>query len=72
MSHLGLSQLLDFINLFTGEKIQVADNVRAVPFILLPNGRQQQPRVPVATLVTAEKTAASRLILETKIDKRFA
>lgn len=38
MSHLGLSQLFDFINLFIGQEVQVADNVRAVPFILLFNG----------------------------------
>lgn len=71
MSHLGLSQLLDFINLCIGQEVQVADNVRAVPFILLLKGLQQQTRVPVATPVTAEKMAASHFILETKIDRKF-
>lgn len=69
MSHLGLSQLFDFINLFIGQEVQEADNVRAVPFILLFNGLQQQMRVPVAILVTAEKMAASCFVLEEKLTK---
>lgn len=67
MSHLRLSQLFDFINLLIGQKVQVADNVRAVPFILLLHGLQQQLRVPVAILVTAGKMATSCFILGKKI-----
>lgn len=71
LPNLGLCQLLNFSNLFIGQEVQVTDNVRAVPFILLFNGLEQQMRVPVARPVTAEKMAASCLSLGTKIDKRF-
>lgn len=65
MSYLGFSQLFDFLNLFVRQEVQVADNVRAVPFILLFNGLQQQMRVSVAILVTAGKTATPLFILGT-------
>lgn len=66
MSHLGFSQLFYFLNLFIRQEVQVADNLWAVPFILLFNGLQQQVGVPVAIPVTAEETATSCFILETK------
>lgn len=67
LSHLGFSQLFDFLDLFIWQEVQVAHNVRAVPFILLFNGLQQQVRVPVAILVTAEETATPCFILGTNI-----
>lgn len=65
MPHLGFSQLFDFLDLFVGQEVQVADNAWAVPLILLFNRLQQQMRVPVAILVLAEKTTTPRFILET-------
>lgn len=66
MPHLGFSQLFYFLNLFVGQELQIADNLWAVPFILLFNGLQQQVGVPVAIPVTAEEAATPCFILETK------
>lgn len=63
LTHPGFGQLLDLLHLGLRQHVQVAHNVRAVPLILLPEGPQQQPRVPLPVLVAAEQTAAPRLVL---------
>lgn len=63
-SNPGLGELLDLLDLLVGEGVEVADDVRAVPLVLLQHGLQKQPGVPVPVLVAAEQAAASPLRLE--------
>lgn len=64
LTHPGFGQLLDLLHLGLGQHLQVAHNVRAVPLILLLEGPQQQPWVPVPILVAAEQAAAPRFVLQ--------
>lgn len=67
-SNPGLGELLDLLNLLVGEGVEVADDARAVPLILLQHRLQKQPRVLVPVLVAAEQMAASPLRLYTERD----
>lgn len=52
-------QLLDFIHFRLGDDVDVANDVGAVPLVLLLNRRQHKPRVVFVVVVTTEQPALS-------------
>lgn len=57
IAYSGLRQLLDLVHFFVRYDVKVADNVGAVPLILLFNRCQHIHRVVIVVIVTTEQPA---------------
>ena len=63
-AHVWLGELLYGLDFVVGQGVEVAHDAGAVPLVLFHHGPQQQPRVPVAVMITAEQAAPLLLRLQ--------